>query len=111
MSALSEQEAVDFLLNALRDSSGSPPLSVLSYPLYPGREFMPVALPDGSMCLTLSKYGWHYKRRGKRLTKTPYPADTLAIQRVLNSSLPDSVLIRSVVDKGTAVEVIMEEKI
>lgn len=100
-----EQLAVSALVDALKRSTrATPALKILAWPKYADRELRPQARPDGSILLTLKKFGYEYKHRGRKL-KTPPPADTTAIQAALNTALAPGYSIQAVEDCGTYIKI------
>lgn len=93
--------------DALTSSPRPPALAVLSRPRYPMRELAPQQLPDGTLSVKLTKWGWEYKHRGPR-PKKPYPVDPAAVRAALNAILPDGVAIRAVEDHGTHIILTLE---
>ena len=74
------------------------------------RELAPQQLPDGTLSVKLTKWGYEYKHRGPR-PKKPYPVDPAAVRAALNAFLPDGVPIRAVEDHDTHIMLILEENI
>lgn len=100
--------AVVAALSGVLVAPGRPPaLAGLSRPRYPMRELAPQQLPDGTLSVKLTKWGWEYKRRHPR-PKQPYPSDPAAVRDALNTLLPDGVTIRTVEDHGTYITLILE---
>jgi hypothetical protein len=98
-------EALNALLEALLTSNKTRPLGILARPRYPLRELSPQMRPDGSLMLSVHKYGCEYKHRGRRL-KNPPPADTEAMQAELNESFqPHGLYVVAVRDCGRYVEI------
>ena len=111
---LTEAEAVTALVEALdrsRSTRATPALSILARPRYPLRELRPETLPGGSsVMLSISKWGWHYKRKTPRPSKTPPPADTDAIRAALNAALSPGLSITAAVDHGEYITIVEEKR-
>lgn len=93
--------------DALNSSPRPPALAGLSRPRYPMRELAPQQLPDGTLSVKLTKWGWEYKHRGPR-PKFPRPSNPAAVCAALNAILLDGVAIRAVEDHGTHIILILE---
>ena len=107
---MNTQEIVAALGEVLNGSPRSPALAGLSRPRYPMRELTPQQLPDGTLSVKLTKWGWEYKHRGPR-PKQPYPSNPAAIRAALSGVLPDGVTIQAVEDHGTYLLIILEENL
>ena len=107
---MDRQKIIAALGDALNGSPSPLALAGLSRPRYPMRELAPQQLPDGTLSVKLTKWGYEYKHRGPR-PKKPYPVDPAAVRAVLNAFLPDGVTIRAVEDHDTHIMLILEENI
>lgn len=108
---MTSTQAVDALVVALDAATGATPaLRVLARPHYPRRELVPQARPDGSVALTLAKWGFGYKHhRSCPRPHAPPPADTGKIMDALNAALPPGLTITAAVDHGEYIIIIMED--
>lgn len=102
------KQIVAALGDALTRSPRPPALAGLSRPRYPMRELAPQQLPDGTLSVKLTRWGWEYKHRGPR-PKQPYPINPAAVRVAINAILPDGVTIRAVEDHGTHLKIYLEE--
>ena len=104
------KKVVEALGEILRNSPRPPALAGLSRPRYPMRELTPQQLPDGTLSVRLTKWGWEYKHRGPR-PKQPQPSNPAAVRAALSGVLPDGVTIQAVEDHGTFIELMIVEVI
>lgn len=105
-----ERIAAAALVDALDRSTGATPaLRILARPKYPMRELSPQVRPDGSISLTLAKWGWNYKFRGKKPAKIPPSADTTAILAALNAALAPGYTISTITDEDKHITIILQE--
>ena len=87
----------------IRDS----PLGQFPRPRYIMREMHPKEYPDGRIALTLYKWGWNYKFRGKRPFHTPPKADTQGITRYLQTHPLFPYQVISVEDNGKYITIFL----
>lgn len=95
---MSVYDAVAVLMTAWA-ACYDPVLSVLSWPRYPMRELRPQLNADGTVSLTVAKFGFGYKYRGPR-PREPPAADVRGIREVLNTALEEPYQILEVKDQG-----------
>lgn len=103
------KKVVEAMGEILRNSSRPPALAGLSRPRFPMRELTPQQLPDGTLSVRLTKWGWEYKHRGPR-PKQPQPSNPAAVRAALSGVLPDGVTIQAVEDHGKYLIILLEEK-
>lgn len=99
--------AVAALVSAWR-TINDPALAVLTWPRYPRRELRPVSNADGSVTLTISKFGYGYKRRGPKPREPPV-ADLARICALFNIALNPGCHVRDIQDRGKTVNIVLEE--
>lgn len=104
------KKVVEAVGEKLRNSPRPPALAGLSRPRFPMRELTPQILPDGTLSVRLTKWGWEYKHRGPR-PKQPPPSNPAAVRAALSGVLPDGVTIRAVEDHGKYLIILLEEKL
>lgn len=86
-----------------------PALSVLSWPRYPLRELRPQLTNDGTVVLTVAKFGYGYKHRGPRPREPPV-ADIRGIREVLNMALDPAYQIVEVQDQGREILIMIKRR-
>lgn len=96
------------LVGGLNASTRPPALHPLAYIKYPGRELQPRQQSDGSVTVSLAKFGFEYKHRGPK--PKLLPIDPEAIRATFNTALSGSGFqVRSVQDTQKQIILIMEE--
>lgn len=95
------------LVEAINAPTRPPALRSLAYIKYPTRELQPQVNSEGSLAVSLALYGWEYKHKGPR-PKIPPNIDTVAVQTVLNSALPDGLTVIAVQDYGKYLKIIVQ---